>query len=268
MKEKKPWQILDGTALKLIAMVSMVFDHVGDNFFPQAVWMRVIGRIALPIFAFCVAEGYCHTRDKGKYLRRMGLFALVSEIPFDLVTAGKVLEFSHQNIMLTFFWAILGLLCYEALRKKCKKGGTVLGILTLLVFAAGSLFLGMDYGILAVGIIDIYVLLRDGGLALGILVLLLFAGTSLLLGLDYSFLAVGLIFLYYLLWDKALELRNGAGMVFHALLRNKGIYWFGLLGFLFLFLYNGEKGRGLKWLFYLFYPGHLLLIWGIRLLLA
>ena len=228
MKEKKPWQILDGTALKLIAMVSMVFDHVGDNFFPQAVWMRVIGRIALPIFAFCVAEGYCHTRDKGKYLRRMGLFALVSEIPFDLVTAGKVLEFSHQNIMLTFFWAILGLLCYEAVRKK----------------------------------------LRKGGLALGILVLLLFAGTSLLLGLDYSFLAVGLIFLYYLLWDKALELRNGAGMVFHALLRNKGIYWFGLLGFLFLFLYNGEKGRGLKWLFYLFYPGHLLLIWGIRLLLA
>ena len=228
MKEKKPWQILNGTALKLIAMVSMVFDHVGDNFFPQAVWMRVIGRIALPIFAFCVAEGYCHTRDKGKYLRRMGLFALVSEIPFDLVTAGKVLEFSHQNIMLTFFWAILGLLCYEAVRKK----------------------------------------LRKGGLALGILVLLLFAGTSLLLGLDYSFLAVGLIFLYYLLRDKALELRNGAAMVFHALLRNKGIYWFGLLGFLFLFLYNGEKGRGLKWLFYLFYPGHLLLIWGIRLLLA
>ena len=57
-------------------------------------------------------------------------------------------------------------------------------------------------------------------------------------------------------------------MAFHALLRNKGIYWFGLLGFLFLFLYNGERGRGLKWLFYLFYPGHLLLIWGIRLLLA
>ena len=228
MKERKPWQVLDGTALKLIAMVSMVFDHVGDNFFPEQTWMRVIGRIALPIFAFCVAEGFCHTRDRKKYLRRMGLFALVSEIPFDLVTAGKLLEFGHQNIMLTFFWAILGLLCYDALREKLKKGGLVLGIF----------------------------------------VLLLFAGASLILGLDYNFLAVGLIFLYYLLRDKALLWRNAAGMAFHAMLRNVGIYWYGLLGFLFLFLYNGKKGRGLKWLFYLFYPGHLLLIWGIRLLLA
>ena len=51
-------KLLDGTALKLIAMVSMVFDHVGDNFFPEQTWMRVIGRIAMPIFAFCVAEGF------------------------------------------------------------------------------------------------------------------------------------------------------------------------------------------------------------------
>ncbi len=228
MKERKPWQVLNGTALKLIAMVSMVFDHVGDNFFPEQTWMRVIGRMALPIFAFCVAEGYLHTRNRKKYLLRLGVFALVSEIPFDLVTAGKLLEFGHQNIMLTFFWAILGLLCYDALREKLKKGSLVLGIL----------------------------------------VLLLFAGASLILGLDYNFLAVGLIFLYYLLRDKALLWRNAAGMAFHILLRNKDIYWFGLLGFLPLFLYNGQKGRGLKWLFYLFYPGHLLLIWGIRLLLA
>ena len=227
MKENKPWQVLDGTALKLIAMVSMVFDHVGDNFFPEQTWMRVIGRIALPIFAFCVAEGFCHTRDRWKYLRRMGVFALISEVPFDLVTAGKLLEFSHQNIMLTFFWAILGLLCYEAVRKKLPKGGTVPGVL----------------------------------------VLLLFAGTSLLLRMDYNMLAVGLIFLYYLLRDKALVWRHAAGMAYHAMLRNVGIYWFGLLGFLFLFLYNGKKGRGLKWLFYLFYPGHLLLIWGVKLLL-
>ena len=228
MKENKPWQVLDGTALKLIAMVSMVFDHVGDNFFPEQTWMRVIGRIALPIFAFCVAEGFCHTRDRWKYLRRMGVFALISEVPFDLVTAGKLLEFSHQNIMLTFFWAILGLLCYEAVRKKLPKGGTVPGVL----------------------------------------VLLLFAGTSLLLRMDYNMLAVGLIFLYYLLRDKALVWRHAAGMAYHAMLRNVGIYWFGLLGFLFLFLYNGKKGRGLKWLFYLFYPGHLLLIWGVKLLLS
>ena len=70
-------QFLDGTALKVIALVSMVFDHVGDNFFPDQVWMRVIGRIAMPIFAFCIAEGFSHTRDKTKYLLRMLLIYLL-----------------------------------------------------------------------------------------------------------------------------------------------------------------------------------------------
>ena len=113
MEKKKKFAVLDGTALKLIALASMVLDHVGDNFFPGQIWMRVLGRAAMPLFAFCVAEGFCHTRNKGRYLLRLGLFALISEIPFDLVTAGEPLEFSHQNIMLTFFWAILALLCYE-----------------------------------------------------------------------------------------------------------------------------------------------------------
>ena len=83
--------ILDGTLLKLIAMISMVFDHVGDNFFPGQTWMRIVGRIALPVFAFCIAEGFSHTHDRMKYLVRMGIFALISEVPFDLVTSGKVL---------------------------------------------------------------------------------------------------------------------------------------------------------------------------------
>ena len=51
MKTKRDFRCLNGTALKLIAMVSMVFDHVGDNFFPEMTWMRIVGRIAMPIFA-------------------------------------------------------------------------------------------------------------------------------------------------------------------------------------------------------------------------
>ena len=61
---KGAFPILDGTALKLIAVVSMALDHLGDNFFPGQTWMRVIGRMAMPIFAFCVAEGFIHTRDR------------------------------------------------------------------------------------------------------------------------------------------------------------------------------------------------------------
>ncbi len=221
-------RVMDGTALKLIAMVSMVFDHVGDNFFPGQTWMRIIGRLAMPIFAFCVAEGFIHTGDRMKYLKRMGVFACVSEIPFDLVTAGKVLEFTHQNIMLTFFWAILGLICFEKIKAKGTKGARVLGAAVLILFAA----------------------------------------VSLLLGMDYNLLAVGLIFIYYVLRGKAPVWNNAAAIAYHAALRNVGIYWFGLLGFIPILLYNGKRGRGLKWLFYVFYPGHLLLIWLIKTLIA
>ncbi len=222
-----PYRFLNGTALKIIAMISMIFDHVGDNFFPDQTWMRVIGRIALPVFAFCVAEGFCHTRNRIRYLARMGIFACLSEIPFDLVTAGKALEFTHQNIMLTFFWAILGLICYEKIRERKTKISAVCAYAILPVFLVISIAAGMDY----------------------------------------NMLAVGLIFIWYLLRHKAPLLNNIAALVYHILLRNIGIYWFGLLGFIPVFLYNGKRGRGFKWLFYVFYPGHLLLIWALRFLL-
>ncbi|MBP5169373.1 MAG: TraX protein, partial [Oscillospiraceae bacterium] len=73
-EQHKTYQVLDGTILKIIAMISMVFDHVGDMFFPGVMWLRMIGRLALPIFSFCIAEGFAHTRDRKKYLFRIGLF--------------------------------------------------------------------------------------------------------------------------------------------------------------------------------------------------
>lgn len=222
----KKYRILDGTTLKLIAMVSMIFDHVGDNFFPDQLWMRVIGRIALPIFAFCITEGFCHTHDRRGYLLRMGIFAAVSEIPFDLVTAGKLLELTHQNIMATFFWAILGLVCYDRITEKSTRARYVLGVAALVFFTIAAIPLGLDYNMLAVGIIAIYYLLRH----------------------------------------KSVLWKNGAAIAYHALLRNVGIYWFGLLGFIPIFLYNGKRGLGLKWLFYVFYPGHLLLIYLIKIM--
>ena len=89
-RQPKAFQILDGTMLKVLAMISMVFDHVGDMFFPGVAWLRMVGRLAMPIFAFFIAEGYSHTHDKKKYLKRMGIFALISEIPFDLAFHGGI----------------------------------------------------------------------------------------------------------------------------------------------------------------------------------
>lgn len=227
MEEKKTG-FLSGTALKLIAMACMAVDHIGDVFFPSQVWMRVIGRIAMPVFAFCVAEGCFHTHDRKKYLTRLGLFALISEIPFDLVTNGKLLEFGHQNIMATFFWTVLALTLYDRIKgdgKDRKKLAAAVGVL------------------------------------------ILFAVLSLVLRLDYSFTAFGIIAIFHCFREKPLWFRNVIAMSYHLLVRNVGVHFFGLLGFVPLFFYNGEKGRGLKWLFYLFYPCHLLLIFIIRSLI-
>jgi len=221
MEELKKWQVLDGTMLKLIAMVSMAVDHVGACFFPEQLWLRIIGRIAMPLFAFGVAEGYCHTHDRKRYLVRMGLFALVSEVPFDLAFTGKVLEAGHQNILFTFFLAILGMLLFEKLREQTFKGRMAAAVAVLAVIAVASILLLTDYNAVGVGVVWVYCLFRK----------------------------------------QKLPVKNLIAMGFYALSRNMGIYLYALMGFVPVFFYNGKRGRGLKWLFYVFYPGHLLLLW-------
>lgn len=219
-------QVLDGTVLKIIAMISMVFDHLGDIFFPELVWMRIIGRLAMPIFAFCISEGYIHTRNKGKYLLRLGVFALVSEVPFDLAIFGKV-EFTHQNIMLTFFLTVLALILFEKITERKKAIWYILGVMVVMMVAV----------------------------------------VSLLLCTDYNAFALGLVFVFFLLRNKSHVIRNMVAFVYHILMRNVGIYLWGILSFILLMMYNGKKGKGLKWLFYGFYPGHLLILYLMKCLL-
>ncbi len=232
MENLKKIQVLDGTTLKLIAMISMVFDHVGDLFFPELLWPRAIGRLAMPIFAFCIAEGYAHTRDKRKYLLRMGIFALVSEIPFDLAFEGKI-GLGHQNIMLTFFLSILALMLYDAIRGSDGEGGKK----------------------------------PVGRILLGLLAVLTMAALAFVLRADYTIFAVISVFLFYVLREKHPLLRRGVGVGFLALTRTVGYYSATVFSLIPLLLYNGKKGRGLKWLFYAFYPGHLLLLWLLKQLL-
>ena len=226
MKKLEKLRILDGTSLKLIAMISMVFDHVGDMFFPGALWMRMIGRLAMPLFSFCIAEGYAHTKNKQRYLLRMGVFALVSEIPFDLAFEGRV-GLGHQNIMLTFFLAILALMLFDRIRGEGKEhaaGKTLLGILCVCAVAV----------------------------------------LALVLRADYTLFAVLAVFLFYVLRNRHPLLRCGVGVGFLALTRTVGYYRATGLSLIPLLLYNGKRGRGLKWLFYAFYPGHLLLLYLLK----
>ena len=233
MQKTGKYQVLDGTALKIIAMVSMVLDHVGDVFFPGVRWMRYAGRIAMPVFAFCVAEGYAHTRDRRKYIARIGAFALISEIPFDLAFFDRP-GFEHQNIMVTFFLALIALELFERLRgplnEETGRYGTV------------RTFLG-NAAVMAVAVLE------------------------LVLRTDYSMFGVIAVFLFYVTRDAHPLVHSGSGVAFLALTRTMGYYRATGLSFLPLALYNGKRGRGLKWLFYLFYPGHALLLYMIRMML-
>ncbi|MBO6158830.1 MAG: hypothetical protein J6P72_06170 [Firmicutes bacterium] len=224
------FQILNGTHLKLIAMISMLIDHAGDVFFPEMTWLRFIGRLAMPLFAFCVSEGYRFTRDKKKYLLRLGIFALLSEIPFDLAFTGKP-EWGHQNIMLTFFLAVLSLLLYDKTMAASKP--------------ENRLFRRI----------------------LATIPVLVFSGIAVFLNADYTLFGVLTVFLFYVFFDKPHYLRVLAGGGFISLMRTKGYYVGTFLCLIPLLLYNGKKGRGLKWLFYLFYPGHLLILYVLHRLL-
>lgn len=135
--------IFSGYTLKWIAIVTMLIDHIGavlfENGFIKAynqqlpgafsysvthmiwyadIWMRKIGRIAFPIFCFLLVEGFFHTSNRKKYALRLGIFALVSEIPFDLAFRSSILEFTYQNVMVTLLIGFLTIWAMEVLRQK------------------------------------------------------------------------------------------------------------------------------------------------------
>ena len=143
---------MSGTALKWIAVISMLIDHTAEVLMnhnaalTEPIWaqiyvlMRGIGRIAFPIYAFLLVEGFLHTRDVKKYLTRMFLFAVVSEIPFDLAVFHTPFYWGYQNV---FFSLFLGLLALAGIR-----WGTGLWkqALALIMCVGAAQLINCDYG--------------------------------------------------------------------------------------------------------------------------
>lgn len=120
---------MTGFHLKLIALTTMFIDHIGAVFFPQVTLLRVIGRISFPLYAFLIAEGCRYTRDRGKYALGLGVFALISEIPYDLALHPEFLEnglwgrnfFFQTNIFYTMFFAVASVHIFEVLRRSARR---------------------------------------------------------------------------------------------------------------------------------------------------
>ena len=225
--------------LRLLAMVLMLLDHLWATVIPGNDWMTYVGRMAMPIFAFQIAEGYCRTSNVKKYRNRLLLFAFLSEVPFDLVMGGGVFFPYHQNVL---FALLLGLWACAAL-DKAKERGTVGGWLKGGLTALAACVIGfvtlLDYGFMGPAMVIIFFLLRDFPLAkaaqlvaMVLLNIVFFEGQSLILPL-------------------------GGREIFFP------IQGFAVLALIPIWLYNGEKGRGGKaaqYAAYAFYPLHLLAI--------
>lgn len=129
---------MSSAVLQWIAVVTMVIDHIGFAFFPQHIFLRAIGRVSYPIFAFLLAQGFSLTSNRRKYALRLAVFALLSEIPFQLFSYGRLVpEAPVKNILFTM------LIAFGAMWL-VKKGGWYL--LGAAVLAAGAEVLGCSYG--------------------------------------------------------------------------------------------------------------------------
>lgn len=137
---------LSALGLKLLAMALMLCDHLWAALPAAPDLLTHIGRIAFPIFAFQIAEGFAWTHDRKRYLLRMLAFAALSEVPFDLFYGGTVFYPFHQNVMFTFVLAILLLLGVEKFRKK--------GRVPYLLAAVAAVLLGYALG--TVTMVDYY----------------------------------------------------------------------------------------------------------------
>ena len=107
--------------LKAIALVCMLVDHLWATLVPGREWMTCIGRIAFPIFAFELAQGYIHTRDLRGYAKRLALLAVVSEVPFDMVAGGTYFYPWHQNVAWTLLAGLWACHCAD----RCRTAATL-----------------------------------------------------------------------------------------------------------------------------------------------
>jgi len=245
---------LTSFALHCIAMALMLGDHLWATFLPQQEWLTCAGRLAFPIFAFLLAEGFCRTKDLKKYMRRMLLVALLSEIPFNLMVSRSIIQPFHQNVLWTFLLALLALAAVRKLESKPWLPRIALTLLTALGFYLLGLLTFVDYYGYGILMVLLFYLTRPGQNA----------PRSVRMGL----MAVQALGMYWI------NVEMMGGLVYPVTLG--GMYFefprqgLALLALPILWLYDGRQGphnAAVRWTCYLFYPVHLLILGGLLKLL-
>ena len=198
----------------MIAIVTMIIDHMGLFFFPQFYLFRIVGRLSFPLFAWLIANGAYHTHDISRYLQRLFIFALISQIPFLLANRIIDPQFADLNVLCTLFFGLFAIVLIQ------KTNNWVHWFFITVVFGAIAQVLQTDYGGFGVAVIVVfYLFYHDFKRVVIAQVLLFFTSAYLLLGyLTGIFEPIGLLSLF------------------------------------FIRFYNNQQGSPTKYLLYLFYP--------------
>ncbi len=314
---------ISGSTVKIVAVIAMLIDHIAAavltrqimaNGYLNAVsgtqsqligWltenaalfygmqiMRMIGRIGFPVFCFLLVEGFQRTRDVRKYALRLGIFALISEIPFDLAITGNPFHPGYQNVYFTLLLGLLGMWGY-AFFDRCEKEAekelpvvlrmflTVTGALAPAAFVAVFVAAPTGYGtgerLITLGIlcaVTVLVLVLYGSkkgfrrvqtVCADITVLTAMMFLAEYLRTDYGGMGVLTIAAMYI-FRKHRVAAMVAGCVVLTCLTVSEVP--GFLAVIPIALYNGKRGLKMKYFFYAFYPVHLFLLYVISVLLG
>lgn len=284
---------ISGYSLKMIAVISMFIDHLGatvllgflyasrrgtaaiidserlldqllvwghDNWttvYSIYEYMRYIGRIAFPIYCFLIVEGFLHTKNVKKYALRLGLFALISEIPFDLAFNRGWLDISSNNVYFTLLIGLLVIWGISLIRKECGlfAPDASQGLQEAQEVPEERSKKSIEIIRKLCGIITILACIGVGAFV-----------AKYILHTDYGAAGVLTIVVMYLLHKK-----SWMGFIVAVLvltLMTNSTELIALIGAVFVCYYNGERGKNVKYFFYAFYPVHLLLLWLITYLLG
>lgn len=216
--------------LKIIAVIVMIFDHLGYVLFNKFSFMNYIGRLAFPIFAFSITEGYIHTRNLKKYFIRLLIFALISQIPYMLFINVFTNTFT-LNILFTLVLGLFAITIYDKSKNK------LLGILSVISCAVLAHFLCFDYGWFGIATIFIFYIFKNKKLYMN----LAFCVTTFI---NYFYSYITTFKKEYLF-----------------------IILFCCLSLIPINLYNGNKGKNIKYFLYIFYPLHLILLYLLTFIL-
>lgn len=240
---KMPFGGLTSNMLRTIAIILMLSDHIWATAMSFGNWMTYIGRMAFPIFAFQIAEGFFHTSNFQKYALRLLGFALFTEIPFNLFYSSRWFNPYHQNVLFTLLLGLLAISVIDKTRKKFTPKAVVLSLMWLLLICVASVIGFVDYGFMGMITVVMFYLLRD---------------------FPFAWLAqlVAMVLINIVFFEGQVFQIEFLGKIFE--IPSQGFAVFALIP---IWLYGGKKGhssRIMQYGFYAFYPVHMLILYLIK----